>query len=78
MYREGLNPEQQVELACKDEGLELNKFIQLSIRLDPLLDYNNPRLTLTLHVHTTMPETVPREDTPMVIGRSRLTTMEHQ
>uniref|UniRef100_A0A3B1J024 ribonuclease H n=1 Tax=Astyanax mexicanus TaxID=7994 RepID=A0A3B1J024_ASTMX len=37
MFRHGLNPEIQRELACKDDSLTLDQLIALSIRLDQLL-----------------------------------------
>ncbi|KAL0152021.1 hypothetical protein M9458_052666 [Cirrhinus mrigala] len=36
-YRKGLNQDLQVELACRDEGLTLNQYIDLSIRNLPIL-----------------------------------------
>lgn len=34
LFREGLNPEIQLKLACKDAGMVLNQSISLAIRLD--------------------------------------------
>lgn len=37
LFRDGLNPEIQLELACRDEGLDLNECIALAIKLDQYL-----------------------------------------
>ncbi|KAI2661141.1 Transposon Tf2-6 polyprotein [Labeo rohita] len=36
-YRKGLHPDLQVELACRDEGLTLDQYIDLSIRVDNVM-----------------------------------------
>ncbi|KAL0154169.1 hypothetical protein M9458_050527, partial [Cirrhinus mrigala] len=46
-YRKGLNPDLQVELACRDEGLSLDQYIDLSIRVDNVLRARSPRTYAT-------------------------------
>ncbi|KAL0147003.1 hypothetical protein M9458_057527, partial [Cirrhinus mrigala] len=50
-YRKGLHPDLQVELACRDESLTLEQYIDLSIRVDIVI------LTIFLYIPTLMPST---------------------
>lgn len=43
LFRKGLNPEMQLELACRDEGRNLHQFIDLDIRIDNLVHTRRPR-----------------------------------
>ncbi|KAI2644234.1 Transposon Tf2-6 polyprotein [Labeo rohita] len=46
-YRKGLNSELQVELACRNEGLTLNQFIDQSIRIDNVMRARRPVRSFT-------------------------------
>ncbi|KAI2660671.1 Transposon Tf2-6 polyprotein [Labeo rohita] len=65
-YRKGLNPDLQVELACRDEGLPLEQFIDLSIRVDNIM-----RARHATSVVDTTPE-------PMQIGTTKLSSEERE
>ncbi|KAL0173996.1 hypothetical protein M9458_029964, partial [Cirrhinus mrigala] len=56
-YRKGLNQDLQVELACRDEGLTLNQYIDLSIRIDNVMRSRKPSRPLT-NVSQTQPSTL--------------------
>ncbi|KAL0195404.1 hypothetical protein M9458_008976, partial [Cirrhinus mrigala] len=68
-YRKGLNTDLQVELACRDEGLSLNQYIDLSIRIDKVMRL--PATFLPQPSASTNPE-------PMQLGTTRLTIEERE
>ncbi|KAL0155832.1 hypothetical protein M9458_050095, partial [Cirrhinus mrigala] len=75
-YRRGLRPDLQVELACRDEDLSLNQYIDLSIRVDSILrarKTSRPSTSVSLPVPTTQetPE-------PMQLGATKLTLEERE
>ncbi|KAK3506489.1 hypothetical protein QTP70_002090 [Hemibagrus guttatus] len=80
VFREGLNPVLQTELACREDATSLTQFITTAIRLDNLLRQHRagarPPVSARPRVHPDYPR--PREEVPipMQLGRSRLT--EHR
>jgi len=42
LYRRGLNPALQTEMACRDEGRSLNEFMDLTIQIDNLVRSRRP------------------------------------
>ncbi|KAL0160140.1 hypothetical protein M9458_043865, partial [Cirrhinus mrigala] len=75
-YRKGLNPDLQVELACRDEGLTLQQYIDLSIRVDNVLRARKPSRPFT-----PMPMTLPAAEAapePMQLGTTKLTVEERE
>ncbi|KAL0195064.1 hypothetical protein M9458_008636, partial [Cirrhinus mrigala] len=75
-YRKGLNQDLQVELACRDEGLTLNQYIDLSIRIDNVMRSHKPNRPLT-NVFQTQPST-PSVPEPMQLGTTKLTVEERE
>ncbi|KAL0195094.1 hypothetical protein M9458_008666, partial [Cirrhinus mrigala] len=75
-YRKGLNQDLQVELACRDEGLTLNQYIDLSIRIDNVMRARKPGRTFTSQPPTQPPiATIPE---PMQLGTTKLTVEERE
>ncbi|KAL0185720.1 hypothetical protein M9458_017390, partial [Cirrhinus mrigala] len=75
-YRKGLNPELQVELACRDEGLSLEQYIDLSIRVDNVMRARkSSRFTSSLPLPTPSSE-APLE--PMQLGSTKLSLEERE
>ncbi|KAL0168516.1 hypothetical protein M9458_036738, partial [Cirrhinus mrigala] len=74
--RWGLNPDLQVELACRDEGLSLNQYIDLSIRIDNVMRARKPARPFT----TPLPHQPPAASgpEPMQLGTTKLTTEERE
>ncbi|KAI2644730.1 Transposon Tf2-6 polyprotein [Labeo rohita] len=75
-YRRGLNPDLQVELACRDEGLNLNQYIDLSIRIDNVMRARKPTRPFT----TPLPyqPSAAAGPEPMQIRTTKLTTEERE
>ncbi|KAI2658093.1 Transposon Tf2-6 polyprotein [Labeo rohita] len=75
-YCRGLHPDLQVELACHDEDLSLEQYIDLSIRVDNVM-----RARRSNHPSTPLPlpplsaEAVPE---PMQVGTTKLTLEERE
>ncbi|KAK3571813.1 hypothetical protein QTP86_020588 [Hemibagrus guttatus] len=82
VFRGGLNPALQTELACREEATSLMQFMATAIRLDIRLRQNqagaHPPVSARPRVHADVPR--PREEVPepMQLGRSKLTEQEHQ
>ncbi|KAL0148771.1 hypothetical protein M9458_055949 [Cirrhinus mrigala] len=75
-YRKGLRPDLQVELACRDENLTLEQYIDLSIRVDNLMSARKPgRLSSTVPLVSPSSETTPE---PMQLGATKLTLEERE
>lgn len=80
MFREGLNPTLQTELATKDESLSLSEYITLTIKIDNLMR-NRPRSSAPRPVPVTISSPVSLSadsDEPMQIGRARVPEEERQ
>ncbi|KAL0204491.1 hypothetical protein M9458_002509, partial [Cirrhinus mrigala] len=75
-YRRGLNPDLQVELACRDEGLLLNQYIDLSIRVDNVMRARRPGRTFT-SLPPTLPSTLTAPE-PMQLGATKLSVEERE
>ncbi|KAI2645046.1 Transposon Tf2-9 polyprotein [Labeo rohita] len=75
-YRKGLNPDLQVELACRDEGLSLNQYIDLSIRIDNVMRARRPARPFTAPLPYQPPAASAPE--PMQLGTTKLTTEERE
>ncbi|KAL0157255.1 hypothetical protein M9458_048501, partial [Cirrhinus mrigala] len=75
-YRKGLNPDLQVELACRDESLSLSQYIDLSIRVDNVMRARRPARPFTMLLPSPPPAASGSE--PMQIGTTRLTIEERQ
>ncbi|KAK3507803.1 hypothetical protein QTP70_000839 [Hemibagrus guttatus] len=82
VFRAGLNPKLQAELACRVEATTLSQFVATAIRLDNLMRQHQAGISRSA---TVRPRTRPdypsfREEAPepMQLGRSRLTEQVHQ
>ncbi|KAI2661634.1 Transposon Tf2-6 polyprotein [Labeo rohita] len=75
-YRRGLNSDLQVELACRDEGLTLNQYIDLSIRIDNVMRSRKPSRLFTAPFQT-QPSTASNPE-PMQLGTTKLTVEERE
>ncbi|KAK3535604.1 hypothetical protein QTP70_017137 [Hemibagrus guttatus] len=82
VFRAGLNPELQTELACRTEETTLSQFVATAIRLDNLMRQHQAG---TSRFTTAHPRSRPnyssfREEAsePMQLGRSRLVEPAHQ
>ncbi|KAL0175542.1 hypothetical protein M9458_027872, partial [Cirrhinus mrigala] len=73
-YRKGLNPDLQVELACRDENLPLNQYIDLSIRVDNVMRARKPARTY-MPLPLSQPSTMTTPET-MQLGTTKLTVEE--
>ncbi|KAL0177388.1 hypothetical protein M9458_026282, partial [Cirrhinus mrigala] len=75
-YRKGLNPDLQVELACRDEGLTLEQYIDLSIWVDNVMRARkSSQLFAPVPQTSSTTEAVPE---PMQIGSAKLSTEERE
>ncbi|KAI2668070.1 Retrotransposon-derived protein PEG10 [Labeo rohita] len=75
-YRKGLNSDLQVELACRDENLSLNQYIDLSIRVDNVMRARKPSRPFT---PTFQPQpSASSAPEPMQLGTTKLTTEERE
>lgn len=68
LYRKGLSLELQAEIACRDEGLSLNEFIELEIQTDNLICSRRPFRGASLDVHTHNSELMQLGHTPLTSG----------
>ncbi|KAL0173798.1 hypothetical protein M9458_029766, partial [Cirrhinus mrigala] len=73
-YRKGLNAELQVELACRDEGLPLEQYIELSIRVDNIMRARKPGRPFT----AMSPPMSPPAPEPMQIGAAMNTYIQEE
>ncbi|KAK3512454.1 hypothetical protein QTP70_013004 [Hemibagrus guttatus] len=82
VFREGLSPALQTELACRADATSLSQYIATAIRLDNLLHQHRAgaRLPVSAPPHLRADYPRPRKEAPepMQLGRSRLTEREHQ
>ncbi|KAI2667669.1 Transposon Tf2-9 polyprotein [Labeo rohita] len=75
-YRRGLHPDLQVELACRDEDLTLEQYIDLSIRVDNVMRARRSnRSSVPLPLPPLSTETGPE---PMQLGSTKLTLEERE
>ncbi|KAI2646676.1 Transposon Tf2-9 polyprotein [Labeo rohita] len=75
-YRRGLHPDLQVELACRDENLSLEEYIDLSIRVDNIMRARKPgRLPVPVPQQSPNAEAPPE---PMQLGATKLTLEERE
>ncbi|KAL0150908.1 hypothetical protein M9458_053827 [Cirrhinus mrigala] len=75
-YRKGLHPDLQVELACRDENLSLEEYIDLSIRVDSIMRARKPgRLPVPIPQSSPNTEAPPE---PMQLGATKLTLEERE
>ncbi|KAK3554259.1 hypothetical protein QTP70_020113 [Hemibagrus guttatus] len=81
VFRAGLNPELQTELACRAEATTLSQFVATAIRLDNLRHHHQAGASRAGPVRHRSQTDYPsfREETPdpMQLGRSRLTGFAH-
>ncbi|KAK3557854.1 hypothetical protein QTP86_003255 [Hemibagrus guttatus] len=81
VFRAGLNPELQTELACRTEATSLSQFVATAIRLDDLRHQHQAGASRAGPVRHRSQTDYPsfREETPepMQLGRSRLTGFAH-
>ncbi|KAL0161008.1 hypothetical protein M9458_044733, partial [Cirrhinus mrigala] len=75
-YRKGLNPELQIELACRDEDLTLNQYIDLSIRVDNVMRARRSSRPVSAMQPPVTPLEAPAE--PMQLGTTKLTLEERE
>ncbi len=73
LFRRGLNLELQSELACRDEGRNLNEFIDLAIQVDNLIRSHRSTRATPRYV----PETMTAAE-PMQLGFTHLTPEERE
>ncbi len=73
LFRRGLNLELQSELACRDEGRNLNEFIDLAIQVDNLIRARRSTRATPRYV----PETMTAAE-PMQLGFTHLTPEERE
>ncbi|KAL0152283.1 hypothetical protein M9458_052006 [Cirrhinus mrigala] len=75
-YRKGLHPDLQVELACRDENLSLEAYIDLSIRVDSVMRARKPgRLPTPVPAVAFTNEAAPE---PMQLGATKLSLEERE
>ncbi|KAL0185666.1 hypothetical protein M9458_017336, partial [Cirrhinus mrigala] len=75
-YLKGLHPDLQVELACRDENLSLEAYIDLSIRVDSVMRARKPG-----RLPTPVPAVAPANETapePMQLGATKLSLEERE
>ncbi|KAK3508869.1 hypothetical protein QTP70_010724 [Hemibagrus guttatus] len=82
VFRAGLNPEFQTELACRTEATTLSQFVATAIRLDNLMRQHQAGTSRSTTVrpgsrsnYSSFREEIPE---PMQLGRSRLAEPAHQ
>ncbi|KAK3541763.1 hypothetical protein QTP86_003518 [Hemibagrus guttatus] len=82
VFRAGLNPALQMELACHVEATSLSQFVATAIRLDNLQCQHRARAsdmaTACPHVRMDYPGWAERDPEPMQLGRSRLAEEERR
>ncbi|KAI2652199.1 Transposon Tf2-9 polyprotein [Labeo rohita] len=66
----------KVELACRDEGLSLNQYIDLSIRIDNVMRARKPYRSIAAPFQPQAAAAAPPE--PMQVGATKLTTEERE
>ncbi|KAL0168445.1 hypothetical protein M9458_036667, partial [Cirrhinus mrigala] len=75
-YRRGLHPDLQVELACRDEDLSLEQYIDLSIRVDNVMRARRSnRPSAPLPLPSLSAKAAPE---PMQVGTTKLTLEESE
>ncbi|KAK3549656.1 hypothetical protein QTP86_005410 [Hemibagrus guttatus] len=81
VFRAGLNPELQTELACRAEATTLSQFVATAIRLDNLRRQHRAEASRAFPVRhrrqTDYPSFREEAPEPMQLGRSRLTDPTH-
>ncbi|KAL0177165.1 hypothetical protein M9458_026059, partial [Cirrhinus mrigala] len=75
-YRKGLHPDLQLELACRDEDLTLDQYIDLSIRVDNLMRSRKP--VQPFHSTAVSAPTGKSAPEPMQLGATKLTQEERE
>ncbi|KAK3545137.1 hypothetical protein QTP70_001439 [Hemibagrus guttatus] len=82
VFRDGLNPALQTELACHVEATSLSQFVATAIRLDNLRRQRRTgasnMASARLHVRLDCPVRGERDPEPMQLGRSRLEEEERR
>ncbi|KAK3518108.1 hypothetical protein QTP70_033325, partial [Hemibagrus guttatus] len=82
VFRAGLNPSLQAELACHTEATSLSQFVATSIRLDNLRRQHRTGTQASAsarpRVRTDYPEHREEAPEPMQLGRSRLAAQGHR
>ncbi|KAK3521101.1 hypothetical protein QTP86_001892, partial [Hemibagrus guttatus] len=82
VFRAGLNPGLQAELACHTEATSLSQFVATSIRLDNLRHQHRTGTQASAsarpRVRTDYPEHREEAPEPMQLGRSRLAAQGHR
>ncbi|KAK3555117.1 hypothetical protein QTP86_010022 [Hemibagrus guttatus] len=82
VFRAGLNPGLQAELACHTEATSLSQFVATSIRLDNLRRQHRTGTQASAsarpRVRTDYPERREEAPEPMQLGRSRLAAQGHR
>ncbi|KAK3573596.1 hypothetical protein QTP86_030019 [Hemibagrus guttatus] len=82
MFRAGLNPGLQAELACHVEGTSLSQFVAMTIRLNNLRCQHRTGTQASAsarpRVRTDYPEHRKEATEPMQLGRSRLAAQGHR
>ncbi|KAL0162325.1 hypothetical protein M9458_041721, partial [Cirrhinus mrigala] len=75
-YRKGLNPDLQLELACRDEDLTLHQYIDLSIRVDNVMRARRTSRLTPSSPLSAAPLEAPAE--PMQLGATKLSLEERE
>ncbi|KAL0188510.1 hypothetical protein M9458_015609, partial [Cirrhinus mrigala] len=75
-YRKGLNPDLQLELACRDEDLTLHQYIDLSIRVDNVMRARRTSPLTPSSPLSAAPLEAPAE--PMQLGATKLSLEERE
>ncbi|KAI2661314.1 Transposon Tf2-6 polyprotein [Labeo rohita] len=75
-YRKGLQPDLQVELACRDENLSLSQYIELSIRVDNVMRARKPSRAFT--ASPPFPSVPMASPEPMQLGVTKLSAEERE
>ncbi|KAI2653118.1 Transposon Tf2-6 polyprotein [Labeo rohita] len=75
-YRKGLQPDLQVELACRDENLSLSQYIGLSIRVDNVMRARKPSRAFT--ASPPFPSVPMASPEPMQLGVTKLSAEERE
>ncbi|KAK3531752.1 hypothetical protein QTP70_027277 [Hemibagrus guttatus] len=82
MFREGLSPALQSELACREDATSLSQYVATAICRDNLLHQHRAGARPPVSSRTCLCPDYPRPregaPKPMQLGRSRLTEREHQ
>ncbi|KAL0168962.1 hypothetical protein M9458_037184, partial [Cirrhinus mrigala] len=79
LERKGLNPDLQLELACRDEDLTLHQYIDLSIRVDNVMRARRTSILASLTPSSPLsaaPLEAPAE--PMQLGATKLSLEERE